>query len=581
ESLLALVEDEKSINWKKANPLLVNMGSAVGGPIANASPETRRKFLEYLLDPEGKEMPEFLLKDVEETIHAEILRAGKVKDPAAIRQLASEGAYAFKYKLEAALMDATPNERIPLFELLLSSGKNGLLHDPAFPLNISRRYLGYGAGSVEEKLLSAFLAVVPPHERSVTVAYLLSQVGQDKSGVKSLFEVFQTVGIKFGQMTSIWKVFGEEVAKETAALKDSAAPLSKAEIEEVLKALPAGERGRIQRLKRVVGSASLKTVAEVELMDGREAVLLVQRPFAEDQIRSNLDLSARFLQELKRRKVDVPVGLFDAVVADLRSQVLGETKMTDEAEKIRAARAHFERLNRDMTGRMNGYRFSVPALVEGFQPRDNILLLEKAEGVTWARAPAELRKATGAQIVESSLRTLFREGWFDPDRHGGNILVDPKTKTIHPIDFGQAETYSKHPFWKSDDRYVFMRFLQGISEGDEKLVWENGLKMAEPGASVDLAGLRTRLAGALDATKDKPVHDRIIAVTNAFVDSGGKFERRFSFGGLKGLMILHGEQYVSSEEFASILKQEAAALIRSKLPLACADYFRKVLASGR
>ena len=43
---------------------------------------------------------------------------------------------------------------------------------------------------------------------------LLSQAGRDKGSVKQIFEVFQTVGIKLGQLVSIWRIFGDEVAKE-------------------------------------------------------------------------------------------------------------------------------------------------------------------------------------------------------------------------------------------------------------------------------------------------------------------------------------------------------------------------------
>jgi ubiquinone biosynthesis protein len=475
-----------------------------------------------------------------------------------------------KLQIESALIDASPFERIPLFELLLSAGASALQNSEDFPHNITRTFLRYEPGSTEEKMLDAYLSVAPAHERTVSLAYLLSQAGENKSSVKNIFEVFQTVGVKFGQLSSTWKLFGEEIARETASLKNNARPMSKAEIEEAMRQeLSPAELSRIKALKKVVGSASLKTVVLVELTDGREVVMLLRRPHAAEQIESNLRLGQEFLRELDRRGMSQASAMFDAILDAVRQQLAEEIQFAKEAESIRTAKKYFEDLNSSMRAQLGGWRFAVPDLVEGFQVRDSILFMEKAEGATYDQLSPQDRAEAGPLIAESSLRLLFRQGWFDADRHTGNQLIDPEKKIMYLLDFGQAAAYSKKGFWQSDDRYELAQFLRAFSEGNAPGVLRHGHAMSTTVGPADLSALQDKLGDILAGKGSLP--DRLIALVSAFTEQGQRLDGKFTFGAFKGLMTLYGESYVSEEGFRALLSREIASLLKRKLPRTLAD----------
>ena len=575
KELDVFIEDEKSYNWRKANPLLLRLGSALSAEIAKLSAPARAQFISFLIDPEGRELPGAILRELQKNAYAAALAADAVenyhKPHARLRRESDRSAYLTKLELEAALSDASPAERIPIFELLLSAGPAALQNAAEFPHNVTRTFLGYAPGSTEGKTLDAYLSVVPAHEKTVSLAYLLSQAGQNKSSVKHIFEVFQTVGVKFGQMSSTWKIFGEEIARQTASLKDSARPMTKAEIEAAMRRARApGELSRVKALKRVIGSASLKTVVLVELADGREAVMLVRRPHAAEQIESNLDLGRAFLRELQGRGLGRASALLESALDAVRLQLAEEILFTKEAQNLRDAKKYYEGLNASMRARLGGWRFHVPGLIEGFEVRDGILFMEKADGTTFDKLSPQTQAQAGPLLADASVTLLFRDGWFDADRHVGNQFIDPEKKIIYPIDFGQAARYSKKSFWRRDDRYALAQFLRAIAEGDADGLIQSGQALAQPGsAPANLSALRQDVRDIL-AGEGGPL-DRMVALVSAFAERGARLDGRFTFGALKGLMTLYGENYVPEAGLRALLSRRVAALLRSKFPIALRD----------
>ncbi|MFA6003311.1 MAG: AarF/UbiB family protein, partial [Elusimicrobiota bacterium] len=242
-------------------------------------------------------------------------------------------------------------------------------------------------------------------------------------------------------------------------------------------------------------------------------------------------------------------------------------------EQIRAAQKFFSGLNSTLAEKMQGWRFQVPGLVEGFQPRDTILFMEKAAGKSYDKLEPQYRPQVGPLIVESSLRLLFREGWFDADRHTGNQLIDAAQKIIYPLDFGQATEFSQTAFWKSDERYELAQFLRALGEGDAAGLLRHGQAMSSQGSPRDLPALRQEIEKVLAGDGSLP--DRIIALVTAFADHGLRLDGKFTFGAFKGLMTLFGEDYVPEEGFRKMLSQEIAYLLKKKLPLSIADLFTK------
>ncbi|HEX4048689.1 MAG TPA: AarF/UbiB family protein, partial [Elusimicrobiota bacterium] len=569
----AFIEDEKSYNWRKANPVLLRFGSGLSAEIGRLSRRGREEFVRYLIQPEGGALPDPILTEIQRNAYETALRINAAKDypssPARVREESDRAAELIKLQIEAALIDASPFERIPLYELLLSAGPEALQNGPGYPEDVMRTFLGYGEGSTEEKMLAAFLAVVPDHERTVTMAYMLSQAGDNKSSVKNIFEVFQTVGVKFGQMSSTWKLFGDEIARQTASLKNDARPMTKAEVMEAARReLTPEEFARIKRPVKVVGSASIKTVVLVELQDGREVVMLLRRPHAAEQIESNLRLSSAFLKELDRRGLGGTSALFETVLDAVREQLAGELSLKREADSLRAAKRHYDRLNGSMRAELGPWRFRVPQPVAGFAERDSILFVEKAQGETYDRLAPGVRSAVGPLIADSSLKLLFRDGWFDADRHTGNQLVDAAARVIYPFDFGQAAEFSRTAFWRSDDRYELAQFLRALSDGDADGVLRRGLAMSNRDPR-DLDALRGRIRLILAGNGE--TRDKIVALVGAFADEEAPLDGRFTFGAFKGLMTLAGEDYLPDAAFREALGREIASLLRRKLPRTLSD----------
>jgi predicted unusual protein kinase regulating ubiquinone biosynthesis (AarF/ABC1/UbiB family) len=566
--LESFVTDEKSTNWKKANPLTANMGSVLSRQLAHLTPDSREQLTKFLVNPDEGTLPASLAGEIEAgMVQAALASKKPYDDDNSVRSKAREAASNAFTKLEVSLREASPTEKIPLLELMLTSGEDAPVTSDGFPTNIVRTYLKYPAGSRQEKLLLSYLRVIPPHEAAVTLSYLMSQAGQDKGSIKSMFEVFQTVGIKFGQMSSIWNLFGKEIAHETASLRDNAKPMAKSEVESVLAAtLSPEERAQIKSLDRVLGSASMKTVVQATLHNGQTVVLLVQRPYTPEQIAGNLDLAERFVADLRENQVDIPTSMFQSIIANVRAQLDNEMHMTREAEAIRKAQTHYAKLNQTLKRELNGWHFEVPGLVDGFRPRDNLLVIEKADGKSWSSLPPEIRKAVGAPIVDATLEGIFREGWFDADRHTGNVLVNHQRKAIQPIDFGQAEEFDRQAPWKADDGFHLAQFLRYLHEKKPKELVEYAKRMStQPTQS--LKNKDSLLKDVQNALASSNGHDQMINVMHALSDGGVELDRRFGFGALKTLMTLHGEGYVTPEKFQTSLASRATSKILSKAPL--------------
>jgi predicted unusual protein kinase regulating ubiquinone biosynthesis (AarF/ABC1/UbiB family) len=563
-SELRLVEDAKALNWRKIHPLFVNLGSEFSGMMNQLDRNGLGALVRYAQDPLGHPFPE-------QRIQAAIEKSffdGLLLQPEPRTFQATSGldlaVKSTNSALQAGLAQASPVGRVPLIELSLAKLRPGFPSEAAFQDFVIREFLAYAPGSTEEKLLRAYLKIVPRHETLASLAYLISQKAADKSSVVSLFEVFQTVGIKFGQMGAVWNLFGDEVSREAARLKDSATPMTKAQVEEVLSAtLSARERARVSGLVEVVGSASLKTVVRAKLTDGSEAVLLVQRPHAQEQVAGNLALSLRFLEEIRKSET-LPSGMFESVIHGVREQLAQEMNMVEEAARIREASAHYGSLNREGSR----WQFAVPDLVEGFEPRRNLLVVRLAEGETVSRLGPRIKAEVGEEIVRSSLRLLFRHGWFDPDRHSGNFLVDEGRKLIQPIDFGQAVQFRTSGILSTDDRSLIVEFFEALERNDPREIARTSWAMRNPGivSSASEEGLRRAAEESLARTARLGTKDRLVDLLNSLADRGLRMDTRFSFGAFKGLMLLAGEEYVSPQAFAKIFREETEPLMRTKLP---------------
>ncbi|MCH2534450.1 MAG: AarF/UbiB family protein [Bdellovibrionales bacterium] len=562
------IEDEKTYNWRKANPSLVNLSSLMAELISGMDINTRYDFIEFLRDPDTKpELLDKITNQIYKSSYSTFVAEAKA-DPNKVHPKIKEKAYKFaqqsRSQIESYVYNSSASERMPVYELILSAGKNSIDKSEAYPLSFIRKSLNFEKSSNDERMLLTFLEMIPEHERTVSLSYLLSQSGEDKSDVKQLFKVFQSVGIKFGQLASIWNIFDEEINRQIRQLKDDAGAMDKHQVIEAVRSyLPKREFEKIVAWKQVLGSASIKTVVEVELVDGTKLALLVQNPNAKVQIESNITLSERFIEGLKAKGVASSSALFEGLVAALKEQIFDEIKFDLEAEMIKKARTAYMNVSKTMD--LKGWKFHVPQVSDQIHNSDKIMALELVKGVTFDQLPQELKPEVGRLIAESSLNMLFMHGIFDPDRHKGNQLIDVQNKVIFPIDFGQMQEFSKTKMFSYDDRLVLARFIEGVSKNKVSLMIEMAQKMSDSKAQLDKKSLSIDLRKVLES--HHKVSDKVTEIVESFSAHGLKFNKKFMFGGLKGLIILAGENYVSEKEFKDIVEKQVTKLYIQKWPL--------------
>jgi len=569
--MLSLIEGEKSLSWTKHNPNLVKWVSFASTYLRDMRPHERLAAMDYVLDPQGKNVPTELMDVIDRNV-----RAGRISGVGVGPGAEAKARYYGKVSLEQYATQLKDIEKVPILDLLINAKPDPIVGGKDYALNLARRFLRYEPGSGEEIVLSAFLSVLPEYRRTVALAYLMSVSGKDKTGVKAIFEAFKAVGVKTGQQASLWRLMGDAYLGQLGELKDSASPPVKKEIRELIeKNLSPQELGKIKHLKEIKGSASIKTAVLVELADGREVIMYVRRPNAEQQIRSNLALARKLIEELERRGQGKQVGLMKELLSPIEEQLQAELKMTEEARHIQRAKEFYARMNKELAANLDGWRLEVPGISKDFQVRDELLFVDAVQAKSFRHlTESEARGKMGQAIVDSALKALFEEGWLNADPHVGNFLIDPKAKVLYPIDFGQTEVFSKKASkWAADDVYVFAQFLRSLEAKDAQGVLSYGLSMGEAPHNklgmIDKALLLRELEGALGAKEG--MNETLIKVVNLFGSSKRPFQRKFLLGGLKMLQTLAAEGYVSPDALKAKVAAHVKAALLAKAPRAALD----------
>ena len=582
--IVEMAQDAKSSNWRKANPKAIQWLSTHQWLTQDLTPEQRLALADFVADPRNKPFPPEIEAAFDKRFAETEEKIGIFGRETDIARARERYRLAGKLQIQAFAREATPNEKIPSIEMLFPGGSRPPMEQPGFQQRLMRQYLGYAPGSLREQVLIAYLNSLPAKERSVTMAFMLSRKGEAGAGLKPIFEVFQTVGIKAGQLGALWKLFGSEASQELKELKDKANPIEKAEILSIMRAaLTPEEISKIDHLEAILGSASVKAVVLVRLKNGQEAVMMVRRPYAEEQIRSNLGRARAFLGELEKLGVAFDYRAMRSMLDTVEEQLADELRFSQEAEKVAQAKVVFEQLNKEMRKELRGWRFIVPQLLPGFEIRDHLLFMEKAGGTTLNQSPASKARQIAARLVlVASFRGLFRHGWFNADGHAGNWLMDKKTRTIYPIDFGQAENFSQSANWfKGDELYHVAQFLRASLSRSKRGITLHGLALSE--SQRPTREQLRKLDEAIDEVmaRDIKFEDRTLALVSAFSESDIKIKRKVSFGALKGLVTLEQEEYVPDLEFTRQVRREIARILAGKAPALIEDAILAILGPAR
>ncbi|MGH2784922.1 MAG: ABC1 kinase family protein [Actinomycetota bacterium] len=171
------------------------------------------------------------------------------------------------------------------------------------------------------------------------------------------------------------------------------------------------------------------TIAQVHravLDDGDRVVVKVQRPRAEEEIMTDLELLKVFAEATEhrsqfRRMIDVP-----AIVTHLSEGLRRELDFRGEASNIERMGQILEPFS----------HLEVPKIYEAFTtPR--LLVMEFIDGVGLRHAPdGAARREAARQLLESYYRQVLTEGFFHADPHPGNMIW--RDDKIYFIDFGMV-----------------------------------------------------------------------------------------------------------------------------------------------
>ena len=244
--------------------------------------------------------------------------------------------------------------------------------------------------------------------------------------------------IKLGQiLSSRPDILPKDFIDELTLLQDSAAPMP---VEMIFQLIEQGLGKPAHQLFASIeasplASASIAQVHRARLVSGEEVVVKVQRPFIEEQIKSDTDLLsylARFLEGvIEETGIYTPTG----IVAEFRSAMLLELDFENEARNI-------DDFAKNHQGRPN---VVVPKLYRALSCR-TVITLEELKGkklkdvLDDARLPG--RKELARQIVDASFNQLFKDGLFHGDPHPGNLIVLEGNR-LGLIDFGLVGRLTK------------------------------------------------------------------------------------------------------------------------------------------
>jgi ubiquinone biosynthesis protein len=234
---------------------------------------------------------------------------------------------------------------------------------------------------------------------------------------------------KLGQILSTRPdLLPPEFISELATLQDDVAPLTEAEVVQVMEEeLGVPWEDVFESIDpEPLAAGTIGQVHKATLESGDRVVVKVQRPGARDEIMRDVGLLRLFAEktesrEALRRIVDLP-----AVVDHLASSLQRELDFEQEAANIDRMREVLEPFS----------RLDAPQVHHRYTSK-RLLVLELIPGGPVREAPpGPERKEAAAQLLESFYRQILTDGFFHADPHPGNMLWSDGT--IYFLDLGMV-----------------------------------------------------------------------------------------------------------------------------------------------
>ena len=308
-----------------------------------------------------------------------------------------------------------------------------------------------------KRKISDFLAVIRKYNISRN---------SDAHSIRLALEELGPTYIKLGQILSTRSdIFPSDLCAELSNLRDEVAPMPPEVVDKVI--IDAYGKPKEELFAffddEARGSASISQVHRATLMTGEEVAVKVQRLGA----REDMEIDIEFLRWLLRKIPFVrnnPYVDLGEVIDELHETTLKELDFKHEAENLE----RFYELNDEIQ------YATCPKVYSEFKS-ETVLVMEYVRGINISdRERLETEgydmKEIGRKYVQSFLKQVFIDGFFQADPHIGNIKI--RDGQIVWYDMGMMGEF------RDNDKTNFVNVIEGIVTADNTKCFEAICRMA-------------------------------------------------------------------------------------------------------
>ena len=283
--------------------------------------------------------------------------------------------------------------------------------------------------------------------------------GVDPVKFREILEDLGPTFVKIGQiMASRQDMFSERYCKELVKLRDNVAPLPFEEVQRVIEeeyGCPMQEVfSSFERLP--LGSASIAQVHKASLLDGREIVVKVQRPYIYEMMERDISLIRRAGKLLRLSEVLGSVIDINIVMDEFWFTAKQEMDFLNEARFA----MEFARNHQDIT------YIGAPQIEQAYTT-SRVLVMEYIDGIviddrkTLEEGGYDHREIA-SKLAENYIKQIVDDGFFHADPHPGNLRI--REGKIIWIDFGMMGTLQR------SDKDLMKKAVQAIGSNDTELM---------------------------------------------------------------------------------------------------------------
>ena len=270
------------------------------------------------------------------------------------------------------------------------------------------------------------------------------------------FEELGPAFIKFGQILSTREdIFPKDFVHELKRLQDDVNPMSFAVAEKIIdQALGRPWREVFETIDvNVLASASIASVFKAVLKSGEVVVIKIKRPGIEKIIEQDFDLLSFIITRLEKLNREFRYLGLTHHLEDFYRTIKQECDLQKECRNLGKLKFNYQKRN------SLDVLYFPTAYPE--HSSSEILVIEFLDGIPFNKLTKEdvakwKLEAKLHQCAVLFFQSLFYDGFFHADLHGGNFFYLPKSNQIGLLDFGLVGHLSNH---SRQDLILILYFL--------------------------------------------------------------------------------------------------------------------------